>query len=178
MIRLERINTANKSLYGYMEQLITSAFPPEEYRPLEELRFYTDNKPHFHNHIISHQDIPIGFITYWNLGGFHYIEHFAIDPEKRNEGYGKEVLNHLCRHLHHPIILEVEMPEEAMAQRRINFYSRQGFALWEKTYLQPPYRAHDNYLPMLLMAYGNLECEKDFDVVKTHIYQEVYHRVE
>jgi hypothetical protein len=68
----------------------------------------------------------------------------------------------------------VEMPEEEMAQRRINFYKRQGFVLWEKPYLQPPYRPGDDYLPMLLMAHGNLERERDFETVKNSIYREVY----
>ena len=52
---------------------------------------------------------------------------FAVDPAQRNGGHGKNVLNHLCQLLQHPIVLEVEMPEEEMAQRRINFYKRQGF---------------------------------------------------
>ena len=43
MIRLQRISTADGFLYEYMEQLITAAFPPEEHRPLEELRLYTDS---------------------------------------------------------------------------------------------------------------------------------------
>ena len=68
MIRLQRISTADGFLYEYMEQLITAAFPPEEYRPLEELRLYTDNKPHFYNNIIFHHDTPVGFITYWDFG--------------------------------------------------------------------------------------------------------------
>ena len=68
----------------------------------------------------------------------------------------------------------VEMPEEEMAQRRINFYKRQRFVLWEKPYLQPPYRPTDEYLPMLLMAHGDLECERDFETVKDSIYKEVY----
>ena len=69
---------------------------------------------------------------------------------------------------------EVEMPEEEMAIRRINFYKRQGFTLWEKPYMQPPYKSGDDYLPMLLMAYGDLECDKDFEQVKKCIYREVY----
>ena len=158
MIKLQRISTADGFLYEYMEQLITAAFPPEEYRPLEELRLYTDSKPHFYNNIIFHHDTPVGFITYWDFGKFYYIEHFAVDPAQRNGGHGKNV----------------EMPEEEMAQRRINFYKRQGFALWEKPYLQPPYRPGDDYLPMLLMAHGNLECERDFETVKNSIYREVY----
>lgn len=85
-----------------------------------------------------------------------------------------KILCHLCHQLKKPIILEVEMPEEEMAIRRINFYKRQGFTLWEKPYMQPPYKSGDDYLPMLLMAYGDLECDKDFEQVKKCIYREVY----
>ena len=136
MIRLQRITTADTSLYSYMEKLMTQSFPSAEYRELEDLRKYTDTKIHFHNNIIFHNDAPVGFITYWDFGHFYYIEHFAIDPTQRNGGHGKSVLNHL--------------------------------------YQQPPYKPGDNYLPMLHMAYGNLQCEKDFDSVKEHIYREVY----
>lgn len=174
MIRLQRITTADASLYSYMEQLMIASFPPEEYRELEELRKYTDTKIHFHNNIIFNDDVPVGFITYWNFGHFYYVEHFAIDPAQRNGGHGKNVLNHLCQLLEHPIILEVEAPAEEMAQRRINFYQRHGFSLWETPYQQPPYKAGDDYLPMLLMAYGDLQCDKDYDTVKEHIYREVY----
>ena len=177
MIRLQRITTANTALYGYMEKLITSAFPPEEYRNLEELRQYTDNKPAFHNNILFHNDNPVGILTYWDFNRFCYVEHFAIDPSLRNGGYGKQALNHLCQQLGRPIVLEVEMPEEEMAKRRIGFYQRQGFTLWEKPYQQPPYKTGDGYLPMFLMAYGNLECGKDFETVKEHLYREVYNAI-
>lgn len=177
MIGFQRITTRETELYSYMEQLITQSFPPEEYRELKELRAYTDNKPEFYNNIIFHDDIPVGLLTYWDFRHFCYIEHFAIDPAKRNGGYGKDALNRLCQLLKRPIVLEVEMPEEEMAQRRIRFYCRQGFTLWEKPYQQPPYKAGDGYLPMRLMAYGNLDEEKDFETVKECLYREVYHAV-
>ena len=174
MIKLQRITTADTALYSFMENLMTASFPSEEYRSLDELRRYTDSKNHFHNNVIFHNDTPVGLITYWDFGHFYYVEHFAIDPAQRNGGHGKNVLSHLCQLLEHPIILEVEEPTEEMAKRRINFYQRHGFALWEKHYQQPPYKSGDGYLPMLLMAYGDLTCEKDFDTVKEHIYREVY----
>lgn len=175
MIRFQRITTKDTALYSYMEQLMTASFPAEEYRPLAELCNYADNKSHFHCNVILLQDVPIGLITYWDFGHFHYVEHFAIDPSQRNGGHGRNALNHLCRQLNSPIVLEVEAPEEEMAIRRINFYKRQGFTLWETPYLQPPYKAGDGYLPMFLMAYGSLECTKDFESVKNCIYREVYH---
>lgn len=174
MIRFQRITTADTTLYNYMEQLMTGSFPSEEYRELEELRAYTDTKANFHNHIIFRNDNPVGFIAYWDLGHFFYVEHLAIDPAQRNGGHGKNVLEHLRQVLKYPIILEVEKPIEEMARRRISFYQRHGFSLWEKTYQQPPYKAGAHFLPMLLMAYGDLQCERDFDSIKEHIYREVY----
>ena len=174
MIRLQRITTADTSLYPYMEQLMVASFPPEEYRPLNQLREYTDGKKHFHNNIIFDGDTAVGFITYWDFDTFYYAEHFAIDPAQRNGGYGKRTLECLCRMLQRPIVLEVEMPEEEMARRRIGFYQRQGFILWQHPYLQPPYKPGDTFLPMLLMAYGDLQCDRDFEQVKSRIYQDVY----
>lgn len=48
MIKFQRITTKDATLYNYMEQLMTASFPSEEYRPLEELRNYTDTKTHFY----------------------------------------------------------------------------------------------------------------------------------
>ena len=174
MIRLQRISTADTDLYNYMERLMTVSFPPEEYRSLPQLREYTDKKANFYNNIILDDDMAVGFITYWDFGRFYYAEHFAVDPDRRNGGYGKQTLDHLCQLLKRPIVLEVEMPEEEMAKRRIGFYQRQGFVLWQHPYMQPPYKAGDPYLPMRLMAYGNLQCDTDFETVKASIYREVY----
>lgn len=174
MITFERITDSRSPHYQYIEQLLVASFPTDEYRALEEEREYTDSKEIFYNNIILNDGAPIGLITYWDFRQFYYVEHFAIDPAQRNGGYGKTVLNKLCEELHRPIVLEVEAPVEEIAKRRIGFYQRQGFSLWEKEYLQPPYKAGDSYLPMHIMAYGNLECEKAFDEIKNLIYREVY----
>ena len=111
---------------------------------------------------------------YREFDDFYYVEHFAIDPTLRNGGYGKKTLDYLCKKLDRPIVLEVEMPVEEMAKRRINFYQRQGFILWEKEYKQPPYKPGDNFLPMYLMVFGNLQCKQDFEMIKNKIHKEVY----
>lgn len=174
MIRIQPIRTSDVLHYQFMENLLITAFPPEEYRALKELRQYTDCTEKFHNNLIFDEDTPIGFITYWDFGRFCYIEHFAIDPSQRNGGYGKRVLEQISNILNLPIVLEVEMPIEEMAQRRINFYKRQGFNLWEKEYQQPPYKPGDPFLPMYLMVHGNLECNKDFEEIKSKLHKEVY----
>ena len=174
MIELKRITTTDKALYDYMEGLMVESFPPDEYRTLREQRCYTDAKKHFHANIVFCDNAPVGFITYWDFGNFHYLEHFAIAPERRNEGLGKRVLDYLCCRLASPVVLEVEIPVEEMARRRIDFYRRNGFVLWEKAYRQPPYKPGDDYLPMLLMSRGNLRYEDNFGAVRERIYHEVY----
>lgn len=149
------------------------SFPAEEYRPLEELRLMTDREPAFYNNIVLHGLEPVGLLTYWDLGCFYYGEHFAIDPGMRNGGYGRAAMEWLCARVT-PLVLEVEMPEEEMARRRIGFYQRLGFQLWNNDYLQPPYRKGDRSFPLRLMAYGALDSEKDFAHVRRCIYNKVY----
>lgn len=174
MITLQRITTADAELYHYVENLLVQSFPDNEYRPLEQLRDYTDHKKAFCNNVILHENNPIGLLTYWDFGTYCYIEHFAIDTRQRNGGYGRESLQLLCRLLERPVVLEVEMPDNELAERRIRFYQRQDFRLWTKPYKQPPYKAGDSFLPMYLMAYGNLQAERDFESVVSDIHREVY----
>lgn len=174
MIRIKRITTADSQYYDYMENLLVASFPVEEYRDLQELKVYTDTRPNFYCNIIFNDAMPVGLITYWDLGEFYYIEHFAIDPSQRNGGYGQELLKYLAGFLKKPIVLEVEHPTEEMAQRRISFYQRQGYVLWGKAYFQPPYKPGHDKLPMYLMALGDLTPERDFETVKTQLHRVVY----
>ena len=68
----------------------------------------------------------------------------------------------------------LNVPTDEMSIRRINFYKRLNFTLHEKPYMQPPYRTGDSGLPMLLMTYGDIDMEKDFDKGKNMLYKEVY----
>lgn len=169
-----RINTTRTGDYHFIEKLLIQAFPKEEYRELADFRFLTIHESHFHNNLIANDGVPLGLVTYWDMGAFCYIEHFAILPKMRNRGYGHEVLEYLKTYLDCPLVLEVECPVEEMARRRIAFYQRQGFLLWQHDYLQPPYRSGDTPLPMLLMVYGALDETADFESVKRMIHQVVY----
>ena len=43
-------------------------------------------------------------ISYWTMGDFYYIEHFAIDPSLRNGGYGKRT--EMIKTIKGPIVLK------------------------------------------------------------------------
>ena len=83
-------------------------------------------------------------------------------------------MEYLCNHLQLPIVLEEERPVEEMAKRRICFYERQGFTLWKNDYYQPPYKPGDDFLPMYLMVYGDLNPEKDYEDIRHKLHTVVY----
>lgn len=174
MIEIKQVKTTDQAHYAFLEELMHTAFPQQERRDTPQQREYSDNNPIFHSNILLENGKPIGMISYWNMGDFYYIEHFAIDPSLRNGGYGKRVLESIKEKLQGPIVLEVEEPTDEMSTRRINFYKRLEFTLHEKPYMQPPYRQGDTELPMFLMTYGAINMEEDFERVKNAIYKEVY----
>lgn len=174
MITLQRITTADTELYRYVENLLTESFPLNEYRPLDQWKKLTDSKELFHNNVIVNEGKPVGLLTYWDLDSFYFIEHFAIDTSLRNSGYGKDVLNLLEKEIDKPLILEVECPTDELSQRRIGFYQRYQFELWNKDYVQPPYRPEESAIPMLIMCRGALTADMHFKEVRRKLYQEAY----
>ncbi len=173
MIQIKQIYTSEKADYLFAEKLFISAFPKEERRDVSLQREYTDFNKLFHNNLLLVNQEPVGFISYWNFEDFLYIEHFAIDETKRNGGYGRKVLEHLEKNTKLPIVLEVELPENEISKRRIEFYQRQGFKLVKETYYQPPYRKEDNYLPMMIMMNADSDTVS-FEHIKSTLYKKVY----
>ena len=174
-LTLRPVTTADTPIYNYVEELLVASFPSEEYRPLDELRRLTDEEPRFCVRVALEGDAPVGLITVWSFPGYAYIEHFAIDPNRRNGGYGARVLRVLAEELRTALVLEVELLETDLARRRIGFYERQGFTLWNVPYQQPPYRPGDGYLPMRLMVRGDLQCNRDYETIRRTLHREVYH---
>lgn len=175
MVRLQKITSANSEAYNYVEQLLTKSFPIEEYRPLNDWKAYTDKNVLFQNNIILDNNNPVGLMTIWDLDKFYYIEHFAIDENLRGAGYGSKVLDCLEQKAgDKPIILEVELPEDSTAKRRIEFYKKYNFNLWLSDYQQPPYRPTEPMLPLLIMCRGNLNEKEHFKEVVQLLHKNVY----
>jgi len=174
MISLQKITSADIAWYSYAEELLVTSFPVEEYRELAEQRHRTDHSSSFSLQIILLDSSPVGFISWWNFTDFLYIEHLAIDPLKRNIGIGEKVLYNTRQLVKLPIVLETELPVTEISKRRIAFYQRNGLQLWERDYLQPPYRKGFPFLPLKLMATIELDCTRDYDRIISVIYREVY----
>ena len=160
-------------LYTYVERLLVATFPANEYRPLPELKKMTDGRDNFLMNVLLDASTPVGLIAYWDFEKFYYIEYFATDSHIRNKGYGSQALQILCKQLTKSIILEIELPDTEMAIRRKGFYERNNFVVWPNDYFQPPFREGDGCLPILICCHGELDSERDFEMVKRQIHSDV-----
>ena len=117
----------------------------------------------------------IGILSCWEFSDFVYVEHFAVNSNARGNGIGAKAMSALKAHYGStPLVLEVEMPTEEIAIRRIGFYQRQGFCLNDKNYMQPPYRESESWFNLKLMTTDNAFLDAHFDMVRDDIYHKVY----
>lgn len=133
------------------EQLYLESFPPEERRPWGDI---VSGPAGPELRLIFRDGAFAGIITTWDLGTWTYVEHFAIMPYMRGGGIGGLVLERLAGMDEKPLLLEVERPGDGnpMASRRIEFYRRNGFALLDYDYIQPPYAPGLPEVPLRLMC--------------------------
>lgn len=164
----------------FMERLIESSFPKEEYRDMDKMHALIDREARFHACLIKNgEEEMAGVANYWDFSSFIYLEHLVTREDLRGQGLGAETLKTL-RSLHPrcPIILEAEMPKEEIQGRRIGFYQRCGFRAMDGKYFQPPYHDGDRPFEMVLLkAPGAVDpCSVDpsFAQIRKTLYKEAY----
>lgn len=167
------ITSISSNISSVIHQLYEQAFPEHERRP------WNQQVKLIQAGLLQADEIKIdgvfaGFIFYWNLTGFVFIEHFAIAENIRGKGMGATMLRQFAG-LHQTIILETEPPGiSADALRRIAFYQKAGFILFDEDYMQPPYTQGNAYFPMRLMHYQLNKSQQTFIQIKDEIYAAVY----
>ena len=174
-LNFEEINVKNPSLER-IRVLYESSFPSDERRDFSEfLRLMEDETVPFHVVALTVSGSFAGFITYWEWHDFRYFEHFAIEVTMRNGGVGSKALQAVVGSSSLPVVLEVELPETEMARRRIFFYERCGFRIWDNVdYVQPPYGVGKKGMPLRLMTFGDIAFSGSNDEKILRIKKVVY----
>ena len=152
--------------------------------PHNEKRLYEDEK-HLDNYIkmkggkfnafsAVDGDLYLGFLSYWTFEGYTYIEHFAVSPEQRGKNLGRMMLEHLFKEVSPNVLIEVEPGDTPEAQKRIEFYEKNGFRIRKEfNYTQPSYGGKgQTAVPMLLMTHGDVNLH-NIDSIKDML-REVY----
>ncbi len=154
--------------------ILESSFPRGERRDFDKQRAVLQN-PKFRSLTLADGDEVLGFLNYWELEGFTYIEHFAVLHKLRGQGLGSEMIRHICKSCAQPIILEVEPPAQSeIAARRVGFYNRQGLLLNDYYYEQPPYRKGEKSVELKIMSFPDPLSKADFDEKVRILYRNVY----
>lgn len=156
-----------------IKQIYTASFPSAERREWDELEHLLQ-QPLFNLFQVFDNQKLTGIISIWDLMDFRFIEHFAIIAKAQGKGVGSKVIKQIIRTHPTRVILEVEEPLTDLAIRRKGFYTRLGFSVCERNYWQPAYSAEKSKVKMRLMSFPNKIQTEEFDLIKRHIYREVY----
>ncbi|MRT93662.1 GNAT family N-acetyltransferase [Ancylomarina sp. 16SWW S1-10-2] len=153
-MKITRLSQTNSKSFLQAWHLYEQAFPMDERRDLD-LQQQAMQNVNYHFDIVSIDGVFVGFILWWQFKGLRYIEHLATRMECRGKGYGKSIVEQFATESADQIILEVELPNNAISKRRIGFYQRLGFKLNQHDYKQLPMRKNGAEVEMLLMTYPN-----------------------
>lgn len=157
-------------LHPFGEQVLIDSFPTEERPAIADLR--ARNNQAFHFDAILEDNIPIGILTHWDFPAFTYIEHFAIVAEMRNRQLGGKVLDQFTE-VRKCVVLEAELPQNELANRRLNFYQRHGFSIAPYPYIQPAYSPELSSIPLHILTTKEVSFD-EFEAIKNTLYTEVY----
>lgn len=173
-----------EALWDIME----CSFPPEELYRSEQLLQHMDHpvcSPVFIHQKVTKatniiSDKAIGALIAWDFPDFYFGEYLAILPEMRNRGNGEDLMYLLPDSLEKPILFECEPPKTDIARRRINFYRRCGYFVYDREYLMPALHPEDAPIPMHLMGGGknplkNENLKEAVDLLYKSVYCDVMH---
>jgi ribosomal protein S18 acetylase RimI-like enzyme len=170
-VRITQAHPFLDSIQGWYE----TSFPPPERRTFNDL---LQLLPHPDMHVcgLVSEDQLVGFIVYWPWEEFLFVEHVAIDPNRRGRQLGHQAIEHVLRLTTPYVVLEVELPEDDFSIRRIQFYERLGFHLTTFSYAQPPYQRGEPSIPMQLMSIPAITHPNVCTAVANTIRERVYER--
>lgn len=167
---LERLDARD---FESVFRLMALSFPEDEYRTREGQRALFED-PAYRLYGLRGEDGVSALCAAWTLTDTLFIEHLAVDPARRNGGVGGRFLDAVITESERPAVLEVELPETDIARRRIGFYQRHGFFLNDYEYYQPPMRAGQEKLPLLVMSTGAPLSRAQFEKTRGELYARVY----
>lgn len=174
MIQWHQIESQASPYWDSLALVYHTSFPIDEQRPIADIIRLIEHDQRFITYALTDAaGAFIGMLTTWHFDLFVYIEHFAITPALRSQGFGSKALKTYIATQQKNIVLEVEPPTDAITQRRIQFYQRCGLTLYNHPYIQPAYTPDRN--PVSLRLMGNIDTfTTPLTLVSTILHQEVY----
>ena len=175
MRRTKKDLLINPDIFDMFWEIMADSFPESERKSKENYHHQLSEKEFFNDLFLNETNQFMGFIAYWDLGEFKFIEHFAVRNIERNRGVGTEIFSEFVK-TNSSFLLEVEPPLNETAKKRIRFYEKFGFHVLPYSYYQPSYHENRKDVDMLIMANIPKLSKEEFDIVRMNIYKKVYNR--
>lgn len=137
------------------EKLYVESFPPAERRSPAHHRLMAASESAFHPlELCNAAGELVGILYYWHWPqhALLFVEHLAIKPSLRGQGFGHEALQ-LLRQDGISIILEIEPVADAATARRLAFYESAGFVPLPFEHEHLPYHIGDSPIPLTLLSW-------------------------
>lgn len=167
-------NPISKADFEKFYALLEASFPQGELRTKAAFWELCESSKFYKIFTLFKDSELVALFTVWEFRSFSFGDHFAVSPNARCGGIGTRLLNEVTKNCLSPFVLEVELPEDELSKRRLNFYLRNGFNKNSQEYILPPMQEGFEAIPMHILSYPTLVGDSDFDKIKDKIYKEVY----
>lgn len=157
-----------------MYDLMRECFPPEERRIYQRHQMLYDSGCFEVYGKKDNDGKVVAAMSVWKLDNVRYVEHLAVKSDLRGQGIGRELVKWVFEKENAPFVLEVELPENETAKKRIQFYEKLGMYYNEYPYLQPPFREGGGIIPLRFMTYPQKIDKKTYEIYKKMIHERIY----
>ena len=171
MLRIKRLRTVDDPAFAPAMALYAASFPTHEQR-LEPSQRRIMAHEQYHFGILHDEEDFAGLALYWDAGAYLYVEHLCISPARRGQGLGTAALD-LLAEAGKPVVLEIDLPVDAVSRRRQNFYERAGFTANPHPHIHPPYRTEYAGHPLVVMSWPEGLSEQEYDCFYQYLKQTV-----
>ncbi len=162
MLSHRKILSMQDPLFKKVWEIYNQSFTYEEVRSLDAQKPLF-NHPAYTLWVWEDSGEVIGFISAWHYPRFTYLEHIAVNSQKRSSGYGHTMMKEWLELRTMPVILEIDPVVDDSTKRRCDFYKSLGFVLDEKIREQPNYSNGITTITMELMFYPEMLDESTID---------------
>lgn len=124
----------NDEIAPWYERELCTTFAPQECKPIEDI-YQLQREKRFELWGLFENNVMVGYATLWMVPGIPLVlvDYLGVTASRRNGGLGSEILGRL-KAQGRPVAVEAEKvvdgddpAENAMRERRIGFYIRNGF---------------------------------------------------
>ncbi|MBW3568674.1 GNAT family N-acetyltransferase [Candidatus Parcubacteria bacterium] len=153
-IKLLSVSDSESEEFKEFWKIYVEAFPIDQRRP-EAAQKECLSKEGFSLQLVMSKGEVAGCLSYWDLGDFIYIEHLAIEADRRGEGLGSEILGDFLGAQSKTVVLESDPPDQSdpVSLQRLAFYERLGFVQNPQQYQQSPFAEGQPAVKAVLLSY-------------------------